>query len=50
LIPVILALLWEQGYEDPWLFFKARRGSSAKEFSEHWSRGSVSGKGKTFFS
>jgi hypothetical protein len=26
-IPVVLTLLCEQGFDDPWLFFKARSGS-----------------------
>ena len=27
----------EQGYEDPWLFFNAKRGARAKKFGKHCS-------------
>jgi hypothetical protein len=28
--------LCEQGYEDPWLFCKAKMGPQAKNFGKHW--------------
>ena len=28
--------LREQGCEDPWLFFEAKRGPRAKKFGKHW--------------
>jgi len=30
--------LFEQRYEDPWLFFEAKRGPQAKKFGKHWIR------------
>jgi hypothetical protein len=30
--------LFEQGCEDPWLLFEAKRGPQAKKFWKHWIR------------
>jgi hypothetical protein len=33
--------LCEQGCEDPWIFYEAKRGPRAKTFGQHWENGRI---------